>query len=114
MSRADEEIITDIVVAARLIAEFIRGIDRDAFRADERTKFAVIHQLLIIGEASKQLSSGLRDANPNVPRSEMARMRDLWIHSYHKVILDRVMDAAFDRLPSVLTTLEALAPKESE
>ena len=114
MSRADSAVLLDMILAARSIADFIREIDPKAFRADEMRKSAVIHQLLIIGEATKQLSSGFRDANPGVPWSEMARMRDLLIHTYHKVDLDRVIEAAFERLPSILRSLEPLGPKEPE
>lgn len=114
MSRADAEVVIDIVVAARLIAEFIRGIDRKDFAANELTKSAVIHQLLVVGEAAKQLSAEFRAAHPDVPWSEMAGMRDRMIHAYHKIDLDRVVEAAFDKLPVLLPTLESLAPKESD
>lgn len=114
MSRADAEIVLDIVAAARLIAKFIRGIDRNAFRSDELRRSAVIHQLLVLGEASKHLSVQFRTDHPEIPWSEMAGMRDRLIHAYHKIDVDRVTEAAFDKLPRVLEVLEPLAPKEND
>jgi len=53
----DQDALIDIAAAARRALRFAAGMDRDAFLADDKTQSAVIHQLLILGEATKRLSA---------------------------------------------------------
>lgn len=66
--------------ACRSILEFIHGMDREAFLEDLKTRSAVLHQLLVVGEATKRLSQGIRDQQPEIPWADMAGMRDVLIH----------------------------------
>jgi uncharacterized protein with HEPN domain len=50
MSR-DDAIVLDALKAARLTAEFLGDQSKAAFLADLKTQSAVLHQLLLIGEA---------------------------------------------------------------
>ena len=52
----DAASLLDIVQAAELIVEFMQGIDRAAFERDLKTQSAVLHQLMVMGEAVKRLS----------------------------------------------------------
>lgn len=58
----DSATLLDILKAARLAVEFREGMEKRAFFDDPKTQSAVLHQLLILGEAAKSLSSetGLR------------------------------------------------------
>ena len=60
MSR-DPAYLLDILKAARLVQEFVEGMDRTAFDDDLKTQSAVIRQLEIIGEATRRLSSYCRN-----------------------------------------------------
>lgn len=59
MSR-DRATLLDILKAARLTVEFREGLEKRAFLADPKTQSAVLHQLLILGEAAKRLSAEFR------------------------------------------------------
>lgn len=72
----------DICECVRLIEGFVRGLDFGDFVEDERTQSAVILQVLLIGEAAKKLSAGFRQRFPQIPWSEIMRMRDKLIHRY--------------------------------
>lgn len=48
----DPATILDIVVACRRVVQFRGLLDRAAFLADEKTLSAVLHQFLVIGEAT--------------------------------------------------------------
>jgi len=56
MSR-DETTLLDISRAARLVIEFKQGMDKEAFLKDIKTQSAILHQLMVIGEAVKRLST---------------------------------------------------------
>jgi hypothetical protein len=45
----------DILESIRLIKEFVRGMDLEAYRADEKTQAAVERKMLIISEAAIRL-----------------------------------------------------------
>jgi uncharacterized protein with HEPN domain len=56
-----------ILKAARLAIEFKGLADKMAFLEDVKTQSAILHQLLIIGEAVKRISPEFRAAHPEVP-----------------------------------------------
>ena len=63
----DQTTLLDFAHAARLIQEFARGMDKPTFLADVKTRSAVLHQILILGEADKQLPAEFRAAVPQLP-----------------------------------------------
>lgn len=52
MSR-DDATFLDIERAAKLAIDFVGALDQAGFEADLKTRAAVLHELLIIGEAVK-------------------------------------------------------------
>lgn len=79
MSR-DEATLLDLERAARLIIEFTHGMDAEEFLDDIKTQSAVLHQLLVLGEAVKRLSPAFRAWYPSIPWALIAGMRDNLIH----------------------------------
>jgi uncharacterized protein with HEPN domain len=61
-----------------------------------------------MGEATKRLSTSLRDAHPEIPWRKMAGMRDLLIHVYDEIELDQVYDAVTQVIPPLIPKIEAL------
>src|SRR5206468_13031754 len=64
---------------------FVRGMTYEQFAVDEKTSFAVIRALEIVGEATKRLPAELRARYPDQPWREMAGMRDKLVHNYFGV-----------------------------
>ena len=58
---------------------------RDAFLASETIRDAVILTLAVIGEAARNLSPELRDANPDVPWKQIIGFRNRVIHGHFSV-----------------------------
>ncbi|MGE5482849.1 MAG: DUF86 domain-containing protein [Bacteroidota bacterium] len=52
----------------------------EGFSSDEKTQDAVVRQFEVVGEAAKKVSEAFRSQHPNVPWSQMAKMRDVLIH----------------------------------
>jgi uncharacterized protein with HEPN domain len=108
----DEAILLDIARSARLVLDFKAGLDKHAFLADAKTQSAVLHQLLVMGEAVKRLSSDYRNRHPEIPWALIAGMRDKLIHGYDIVDLDEVWKTATHDVPDLLTWLEPRLPPQ--
>ena len=106
----DEAVLLDIVRAARLVLEFKQDLDKDAFFEDLKTQSAVLHQLMVIGEAVKRLSAEFRARHSDVPWSPIAGMRDKLIHGYDIVDLEQVWQTAAEDVPELLSLLKPLLP----
>jgi uncharacterized protein with HEPN domain len=111
MSR-DEATLLDVARAARLILEFKQGMDRETFLQDIKTQSAILHQLMVIGEAVKRLSQDFRNRHPEIPWVLIAGMRDKLIHGYDIVDLDEVWKTANTDVSDLLTRLKPLLPKQ--
>lgn len=109
MSR-DEATLLDIARAGQLARTFIQGVDRAGFLGDLKTQSAVIHQLLILGEAVKRLSQEYCEAHPQIPWSLIAGMRDKLIHHYDIVDLDQVWTTVQNDVPALLAVVQPLPP----
>jgi uncharacterized protein with HEPN domain len=107
MSR-DEVTLLDIARSLRLIIEFTRAMEESDFLEDAKTQSAVLHQLLILGEAVKRLSTEFRARHPEIPWVLIAGMRDHLIHEYDSVDLEEVWSTAGRDVPRLLGSLEPL------
>jgi uncharacterized protein with HEPN domain len=112
MQPRDASYLFDILDAARSARDFIEGYDEVAFQEDRKTQSAVIRELLIVGEATKQVSQEFRDAHPEIPWRAMAGMRDVLVHNYRGTSLENVWFAVTESLPALIASLEPLFPAE--
>jgi uncharacterized protein with HEPN domain len=108
----DDAFLLDILKAARLAIEFRSTADKSCFLADAKTQAAVLHQLLVIGEAVKRLSEGFRAAHPEVPWRLIAGTRDKLIHHYEGVDLEEVWTMVTSDLPRLVRLVEPLTPSQ--
>ena len=106
--RTDRDFLSDVQEAIRRIAEYTVGMKYQAFLEDTKTQDAVIRNLEIIGEATKNLAKDLREQYPDVPWKSMAGVRDRLIHHYFGVNLDIVWQIVVHELPKVASQIERI------
>jgi uncharacterized protein with HEPN domain len=67
-----------------------------------------LRNLEVLGEATKNIPTELREQNPDLPWKEMAATRDRLIHHYFGVNLDIVWDIIQMELPELIQKLRAI------
>jgi len=108
--RRDDAALLNIAEAAGLLPAFVKGLTKEAFLNDVKTRSAVLYQLIVMGEAVKRLSAEFRTQHPEVPWSLIAGMRDHLIHGYDIVDWDEVWKTATSDVADVLDKLGPLLP----
>jgi len=93
--------LEDIRDAAAKAHQFVEGMTYATFADDEKTVFAVIRALEIIGEATKRIPDSVRERHPTVPWRLMAGTRDKLIHDYINVNLRIVWRTVQEEVPAV-------------
>ena len=83
--------LEEILTCIDCIREYTRA-GRDDFKTNRMVQDAVIRNIEVIGEASKCLPPELKAIEPVVPWRNIGAMRDLLIHRYFRIDLDRVWD----------------------
>jgi uncharacterized protein with HEPN domain len=104
--------ISDIILSMERVQEYITDLDFQKFKWDYKTVDAVIRNFEIIGEATKNLPSELKEKYPNIPWEEMYRLRNRISHEYFGVDYEIIWDIATNHLPTnykdVIKVLEDL------
>jgi len=89
------------------IAECIDRVQRyteegqAAFMQSSLIQDAVVRNLSVIGEATKNLSDSLRSTYPEVPWRKIAGLRDVLIHNYITVNLELIWSIVEQDLPDL-------------
>lgn len=83
-------------------------------RASLDARDALLWNLTVVGEASGQLSTALRDAHPEVPWSQPIRSRNRIVHGYWSVDLDVLHSVAVHDLPGFEAEVSAIAERLAE
>lgn len=108
MSSEPREYLRHILAEADYLADASVGLTLDRFRENPTLRPAFVRSLEVMGEATKQLSPEFRGAHPEVPWSEMARMRDRLIHGYVSIDDLLVWQAVRQEVPQVRSAIAAI------
>jgi uncharacterized protein with HEPN domain len=100
--------VRDILDAVERVESFTRGLTLDTFVEDERTIAAVSYELVVIGEAAKNIPTEIRAAAPDVPWQVMSDMRNVVAHGYFGVDLSIVWQTATQDVPKLGPLLSPL------
>ncbi len=111
--RRDLDYLNDIREAIHRILTYTADLTYQQFMEDIKTQDAVVRNLEIIGEATKNLSMNLRKSHPKVPWKDLMGMRDKMIHHYFGINYEIVWTIAKEELAGLLPQIERILAKEN-
>lgn len=115
MKRDCRVYLRDILQAFRNAQGFVGRMSYEKFITDKKTVSAVVRELEVAGEATKQLPASVRRKYPDIPWSDMAGMRDKLIHFYFGVDMEIVWETVKVRIPKLEPLIEdVLADMEQQ
>ncbi|WP_347343115.1 DUF86 domain-containing protein [Limnothrix sp. FACHB-708] len=100
----------DILNSIDNIQSDTTNISYEEFVQDRRTKDAVILNLLIIGEATKQIPQDIRDQHPEIQWKQIAGMRDMIAHAYFSInnkIVWNIIENDLDFLKTCIKNIQS-------
>jgi uncharacterized protein with HEPN domain len=109
MTRDPRVYLAHILECADRIERYL-GQDREAFLRDTMVQDAVIRNFEVIGEATKRIPEQFRVVHAAIPWRLMAGFRDVLIHDYEGVDLERVWRIAKEDLPAIKTAITQILP----
>ncbi|OLO26626.1 DUF86 domain-containing protein [Alkalihalophilus pseudofirmus] len=87
--------------AAVKIETFTEGLSFDEFVDNDLVSDAVIKNILVIGEATKNIPDQIRKQNPQIEWRKIAGMRDMMIHGYFSINYRIVWDVVQNKIPTL-------------
>lgn len=109
MSKDPRVYLAHIMECIQKIERFTeRG--RGHFLEDELTQDAVLRNFEVIGEAAKRLDDSYRASHPEIPWRAIAGLRDVLIHQYEGVDLEKVWAIVEKDLPGLKQSIAGLLP----
>jgi uncharacterized protein with HEPN domain len=108
MPRGSELYLNDIHTAVQTIERFTSGLDESAFTTDEIRLHGTLYNLIVIGEAVKNLPDEVQAKVPAVPWRDIQRFRDKLVHHYFSIKPSVVWQVIQEDLPVLKTAIEQL------
>ena len=109
MSERDKVYLRHILDAIGDIENYTRHFGEKEFQRNKMVQDAVIRNLEIIGEATKHLSVTFRKAHKTIDWKKIAGMRDILIHDYLGVDIDKVWAVVQNKLSGLKRSIERIS-----
>jgi len=107
MSR-DDAYLTDVLDACRTLMNSTAGMTLEEYGANYEKQLACERLFEIIGEATKRVSSDLKDSEATLPWKKMIGMRNVVIHQYDQIDVELVWKIIQQDVPAVARQVERL------
>ncbi|MFN0100985.1 MAG: DUF86 domain-containing protein [Bryobacteraceae bacterium] len=112
--RREFSFLGDIVAEADVVLRHIDGCSLDRFVADPILSRAVLHSLMIIGEAANRIPVEVQSRHPQVPWRDLAALRNRIVHDYPGVDLKLVWGLISQRLSKLREQIVGILEREDD
>ena len=108
MTTDDHRRLVDRLRFALKAVQLVGQDEAADLEADETRLFALVGVMILLGEASAQLSDALRKSLPDLPWRQAKDLRNLLVHRYFEINAERLADTVRRRLPSLILDLQSV------
>jgi uncharacterized protein with HEPN domain len=106
--RTYSDYLRDMLENAEKAETFVEGMDFETFSSDEKTVYAVVRAIEVIGEASKQVPEDVQSRYPQIPWRAIAGTRNKLIHAYFGVDTKVLWLTIEEDLPPLISELKVI------
>ena len=114
MQRDYNTYLQDIIDAIQKIEKYTKNLSFENFLIDELIQDGVLKNLIIIGEAVKNIPEDIKIINSEIEWKKIAGLRDILIHSYFKINLRIIWDIINNKIPKLKIQLLKLINLKKE
>ena len=100
--------LEDILTSIDKIQKYTKKMSFDKFKINPVVVDAVVRNLEILGEASKNIPADIKNKHKKVEWKKIAGLRDILAHEYFGVDLDVLWDIIQNKLPELKINLKDL------
>ena len=93
--------LKDILVAIKKINKYTKGLTFGRLKRNALVIDAIVRNLEIIGEASKNIPTKIREKYPDIEWKKVCGLRDILIHEYFGIDLQILWDIIKNKLPDL-------------
>lgn len=97
-----------IFESIKLLEEYVKGLKYDDFIENYEKQDSVIRRLEIIGEAIRNLPEEFLDKYPDIPWRDIMDFRNVLIHQYFDVNIERVWKTIEKDIPEFKKKIEKI------
>ena len=113
MSKRDWKLfIEDILECIGKIEKYVQDMEFEDLETDDKTIDAVVRNLEVIGEASKNVPENVKARYQNVYWKGVVGLRNRIIHEYFGVDLKIIWYIAKEELPMLMKQMEQILEKD--
>lgn len=100
--------IEDILESINKIEKYTKGMSFEKFSKDEKTIDAVVRNFEIIGEATRQLDSGIKKKYSDIEWKSMIAFRNVIAHEYFGIDMEIMWDIIQTNIPPLKQKIQNL------
>lgn len=108
----DDLYLVELVEACRHITSFLAGVTVADWEKSDLIRSAVLHQLIVIGEAATGISTDVRERHPELPWADIRAFRNVAVHEYFGLEWPTVWVIATQRVPGLERDVLRVVQKE--
>ena len=111
MSKSKLKFLEHILESISLISDYLKGVSEKEFWSNKQLQDSVLRRIEIVGEASKNLPSDIKDLFPEVPWKRISGLRDVIVHHYWGIDLRMTWNIINVELPLLKEQLQDFKEK---
>lgn len=112
MSRSLKLYLNDIETSIKKIQSYTKGLTKQDFIVNSLILDAVILNLQIIGEASKNIPQDIREKYTEIPWRNIINLRNIIAHTYFYLDEDILWDTVQNELTPLKTCIQLILANE--